>query len=371
MLNWLPASQIGDVLLKHPNLKKLLKSKTLAALLTYLETLSSSGLALGVYNAEGQFLAGSATLSTDEIISILRADSSTLQGHPEPIPVKPGQTTRTCAPTKELTRTLVIDDEPVGVLVATCDGESPLTPRLSLQLDAAADLLTHLITQALENRTLAQETLERYREINLLYRIQEAIGARLDLDQIANLVLEESIRIIKATSGALLLLTADQPAFNVQARQGQAPVEKRCAHTDTIAGWVVRNRRAAIVNDISADLRCGPADAGARTLLCVPLTTGEKSTGALALYDKVANRIFTASDQKLLMALASQAAIAIETTREVEARESRLKAQIRELRIEIDEIRKGTQVASITATDYFAQLQQSAQEMRREFEEEL
>ena len=81
--------------------------------------------------------------------------------------------------------------------------------------------------------------------------------------------------------------------------------------------------------------------------------------------------MFTASDQKLLTALASQAAIAIETAREVEARENRLKAQIRELRIEIDEIRKQRQVDSVTATDYFAHLQQTAQEMRREFEEGL
>ena len=89
------------------------------------------------------------------------------------------------------------------------------------------------------------------------------------------------------------------------------------------------------------------------------------------LYDKVADEIFTASDQKLLTALASPAVIAIETAREVAARENRLKAEIRELRIEIDEIRQKSQVASITTTDYFARLQQSAQEMRREFEEDL
>jgi DNA-binding response OmpR family regulator len=51
--------------------------------------------------------------------------------------------------------------------------------------------------------------------------------------------------------------------------------------------------------------------------------------------------------------------------REVQAREQRLRQEVRELRIEIDESRKAHQVAEITETDYFQQLQQKAQGMRR------
>jgi hypothetical protein len=320
---------------------KLLKKKTLAALLADFETLVGQTTTFDLYDTEGEPLFVSTALPAEEFEAALHADLPT-----------------------NTTRTLVVEGELVGILVATA-------PCSSSQLDAAADLLIYLITGALENRALAHETLERYREINLLYRIQEAIGAQLDLDQSASLVLSESIRVIKATTGALLLLTADQLAFNVKVRHGEAPIKDGCSHTDTIAGWVVRNQRATIVNDVSADPRCGPADARARSLLCVPLTIGDKSIGALMLYDKADDDIFTASDQKLLAALASQAAIAIETARAVETRESRLQAQIHELRIEIDEIRKRSQVSSVTATDYFARLQQSAQEMRREFEEGL
>jgi DNA-binding response OmpR family regulator len=51
--------------------------------------------------------------------------------------------------------------------------------------------------------------------------------------------------------------------------------------------------------------------------------------------------------------------------REVRAREQRLRQEVRALRIEIDESRKAHQVAEITETDYFQQLQQKAQGMRR------
>jgi CheY-like chemotaxis protein len=50
--------------------------------------------------------------------------------------------------------------------------------------------------------------------------------------------------------------------------------------------------------------------------------------------------------------------------REVAAREQRLKQQVQELRIAIDERRKSQQVAEITETDYFASLQAKARRMR-------
>ena len=49
---------------------------------------------------------------------------------------------------------------------------------------------------------------------------------------------------------------------------------------------------------------------------------------------------------------------------EVYAREQRLRQQVQELRIEIDEVKKARQVAEITETDYFHELQEKARRMR-------
>lgn len=51
--------------------------------------------------------------------------------------------------------------------------------------------------------------------------------------------------------------------------------------------------------------------------------------------------------------------------REVRAREERLEAQVRELRIEIDEARQAQRVAEITDTDYFKELRARAADLRR------
>jgi hypothetical protein len=50
--------------------------------------------------------------------------------------------------------------------------------------------------------------------------------------------------------------------------------------------------------------------------------------------------------------------------REVRAREQRLKREVRQLRIEIDETRTERQVAEITETDYFRDLQSKVDRLR-------
>ena len=56
--------------------------------------------------------------------------------------------------------------------------------------------------------------------------------------------------------------------------------------------------------------------------------------------------------------------------REVYAREQRLKQQVAELRIEIDEAHQARQVAEITGTDYFQELQKKARKLRAAFDDE-
>jgi hypothetical protein len=51
--------------------------------------------------------------------------------------------------------------------------------------------------------------------------------------------------------------------------------------------------------------------------------------------------------------------------REVYAREQALKQQVQELRIEIDETRRARQVAEVTETDYFQELQKKAKDLRQ------
>lgn len=67
-------------------------------------------------------------------------------------------------------------------------------------------------------------------------------------------------------------------------------------------------------------------------------------------------------------ALGQLARTFVRMAREVKAREERLKAQVRELKIEIDESRQAKRVAEITDTDYFKNLRARASDLRRTVE---
>lgn len=64
-------------------------------------------------------------------------------------------------------------------------------------------------------------------------------------------------------------------------------------------------------------------------------------------------------------ALGSLARMFQRMAREVQAREERLQEQVRNLQIEIDEVRQAARVAEITETDYFQKLRGQADELRR------
>ena len=64
-------------------------------------------------------------------------------------------------------------------------------------------------------------------------------------------------------------------------------------------------------------------------------------------------------------ALGALARVFQHMAREVRSREDRLQQQVRELQIEIDEVRQATKVAEITESDYFQRLRGQAADLRR------
>jgi len=93
----------------------------------------------------------------------------------------------------------------VGALVARADGGPSPGPLVESVLCCLHVSLTLLLSQALETRDVVSETLARYREINLLYRIGETIGSCLEAEEIPELVLREVHRIIGADAGTVVL----------------------------------------------------------------------------------------------------------------------------------------------------------------------
>ncbi len=176
---------------------------------------------------------------------------------------------------------------------------------------AVASLLSYLANKELEKKTLASEVLDKYRELTLLYEISNKLTARLDLKEVAFLVIEEARRIIQATSGAVLLLNEKRGSLEKISSFGSSDPKENLKMGEGIAGSVVSSGRGEIVNDIKSDPRFREGEESDSSTICVPMKTKDKAIGAIALSSD-SPVTYTAEDLKLLTMLASQAASAIE-----------------------------------------------------------
>ncbi|MFB2922642.1 MULTISPECIES: GAF domain-containing sensor histidine kinase [Aerosakkonema] len=177
---------------------------------------------------------------------------------------------------------------------------------------AVAALISYVVNKELEKKTLANELIERYREITFLYEISQKISATLDLKEVAKLVIHEARELIQATSGSLMLLNTSTGRLEVIAEFNKQSQSKSTLNLgDGIVGNVVMTGRGEIVNDVLSDARFVQSQEQVSSLICVPLKTKDKVIGAIEISSNTPVA-YTAADLKLLTMLASQAGAAIE-----------------------------------------------------------
>lgn len=172
-----------------------------------------------------------------------------------------------------------------------------------------------LAAQDREIRALGRESLEKYREITMLYSLAEKIIAAPDPNRIASIVCEESLRFLRCDSAALLLLNAETQRLEIIANQGK-PFHGRATRDigEDVVAAVLTTGVGEIVNDLHADTRSLDADGALVSVVLAPLKTNEKTFGILVVGSEE-SRHFNAGDLQVLNAIAAHAAGAIEVNR--------------------------------------------------------
>jgi sigma-B regulation protein RsbU (phosphoserine phosphatase) len=179
---------------------------------------------------------------------------------------------------------------------------------------------------------------EREREIAILRRrldgrddalariieITASLNSTLELETLLDLVMSSAAELLEAESSSLLLVDEEtgELVFKVLARDDEEHLSgRRLAPGEGIAGWVVENGKPVVLGDPGADPRfyAGIDEAtGRRTrsLLAVPLDVRRRVIGVVEVTNKRGDDAgFTEQDVVLAVALAHQAAIAIDNAR--------------------------------------------------------
>lgn len=167
-------------------------------------------------------------------------------------------------------------------------------------------------------------------EIETLFKASQAMNFQSDTDKLIRQILEMAGKAIKAERCSIMLQTntgADELqtriVFGINDKKGAENIESnvRIKAGEGVAGTVLKTGTSMIVNDGYKDPLFKSFDSTAemektiRNLISVPLKIKDRVTGVINGTNKIEQDNFTEEDQRLLEALAQQAAMAVEHAR--------------------------------------------------------
>jgi two-component system, NtrC family, sensor histidine kinase KinB len=155
--------------------------------------------------------------------------------------------------------------------------------------------------------------------LELLYKVSREFATALDLKAVLTRVLFSAISNVGGERGSIVVMDDNGRAVDSAIVYGNKVRESTTIQLkDTVerglAGWVVRNREAALVPDTSLDSRWLRREddaierSGAKSAICVPLMVREKLVGVLTLVHPVP-KAYNDEHLELMQAIADQAGI--------------------------------------------------------------
>ena len=194
-----------------------------------------------------------------------------------------------------------------------------LLVRASLRFAHASN--AHLVPE-LEQR-VAERTTELAREkhnTETLLRVLGEVSASLDLDHALNRTLALLNEVIGAEQGSIMLINAEDNTIHYRAGYGYVmPGIAGGAKPTTLkmgeglAGWVIKNRKAALITDVRQDERWMELPVKSpyqRSVIAAPLAVGEDVIGVIMVFHHTEG-FFTPENMNMVQAIGSQVAVAI------------------------------------------------------------
>ncbi len=194
---------------------------------------------------------------------------------------------------------------------------------------AAVDLLVEAVAAVLryegEARSAARELSERYEEINLLYSIAEILASFLSMEKATTRILQEVADVLGARRAALWVLDPATDQLYLTAAVGdeglEGPIDIH--EQSSVTARVFRERQPINLergDRLPHSTLREPRPHGEEPYLSVPVNYtppdgGSRTVGVITLVGRRTDVRFSAGDLRLLTAIASQVAAALETQR--------------------------------------------------------
>jgi len=166
--------------------------------------------------------------------------------------------------------------------------------------------------------------IEEYKKrLALLYKVGQKASL---VSQVAKLLDQISLmtrQTLRASAASVLLADDGERELHFEVAQGKAGKtlkKMKLTVNSGISGWVARNCKPLIINDVTVDKRFNKnidkvTGFVTKSILAVPLVSERSIIGVIEVLNKVDGKGFNKQDLEVLVALASTAAIAISNAR--------------------------------------------------------
>lgn len=166
--------------------------------------------------------------------------------------------------------------------------------------------------------------------LEVLYRTALAVGQTLDIDQLLQRILDHIFEWVEPDRGCILLLDKDKRTLTPKVRRTRKgrDSEDKITISKTIVDYVLEQNKGVITSDARKDERWSPAASilqlGIREAICVPMQGRYEVVGTIYIDTSTSPQQFIHQDGAtkfsedhlhLMMAIAHQAALAVEDTR--------------------------------------------------------
>ena len=250
---------------------------------------------------------------------VLSYEEPDIQIHP--LKFQAGARSVACCP-------MIVADKPVGLLYVYLNENRPFTPMELLLLDNFVNQVTIAITQTRRLTSVRRDLARKNDELNHLRRTGLLISSRPRLEETLEAILQMALEVTDAQYGIFRLVDKDGQNLIMRALAGEhlarPKVEALPLDSASVMAWVARNRQPALIPDLHKEPWAGmyyPLDAQLemRSELAIPLIGASgRLEGVLNLESPSVNA-FDEQDSHLLQALATQAVIAIQEVRLLDA----------------------------------------------------
>jgi two-component system NtrC family sensor kinase len=245
----------------------------------------------------------------------------------------------------------------------------------SYHLDQA---LTSLYNNLSKAQSASKHTLEQLWQLRELVRTSALITSSLELDRVVEEVLDTITYLTGAERTYLMLYDENKKLQTYAARNWdrESLDKSEIEFSRSIIDAAIEDRMPILTTNAQTDERFGGKQSivfqKLRSILCIPLLLGGQIVGVLYSDNRYQQDLFEQDIIPVLTAFGTQAAIAIKNAQIFgEVKEDLEEAQrvIQQLRIEIDRGRVDEEVSEITDTEYFRNLANMAEDLRRQYDE--